>query len=120
MQVHPYTYRNENAFLHLDFHQDPYQEYEFWVQKMGVDGLFTDFPGSLHIYQEMTSPLQPKDSSDDGNATSLLHKIALMVSSYKVWGGDNPTPVSENLRFINNAMFFVHYYLHLASFPPVT
>ncbi|GAB2270130.1 Glycerophosphodiester phosphodiesterase gdpd6 [Dionaea muscipula] len=62
LQVHPYTYRNENQFLHLDFKQDPYDEYEYWINMMGVDGLFTDFTGSLHQYQEWASPLDAKNS----------------------------------------------------------
>ncbi|KAG7554544.1 Glycerophosphodiester phosphodiesterase domain [Arabidopsis suecica] len=57
LQVHPYTYRNENQFLHLEFNQDPYLEYDYWLNKIGVDGLFTDFTGSLHNYQELKSPL---------------------------------------------------------------
>ncbi|XP_023637698.1 LOW QUALITY PROTEIN: glycerophosphodiester phosphodiesterase GDPD6 [Capsella rubella] len=57
LQVHPYTYRNENQFLHLEFNQDPYLEYDYWLNKIGVDGLFTDFTGSLHNYQELRSPL---------------------------------------------------------------
>ncbi|KAB2633607.1 glycerophosphoryl diester phosphodiesterase 3 [Pyrus ussuriensis x Pyrus communis] len=76
LQVHPYTYRNENSFLHLNFHQDPYAEYNYWINEIGVDGLFTDFTGSLHNFQEWTS-------FNDKNASSLLHKIASMVSSYK-------------------------------------
>lgn len=60
LQVHPYTFRNENSFLHLDFHQDPYVEYDYWINKIGIDGLFTDFTGSLHKFQEWTSPLSPK------------------------------------------------------------
>ena len=79
IQVHPYTYRNENMFLHFNFNQDPYQEYEFWIHNMGVDGLFTDFTGSLYNYQEWSSPLTPKDSR---NATALLHKLAVLVSTY--------------------------------------
>ncbi|EMS62682.1 Glycerophosphoryl diester phosphodiesterase [Triticum urartu] len=67
LQVHPYTYRNENQFLHFDFHQDPYAEYDFWINTMGVDGLFTDFAGSVHKYQELKSP-HPKDAT----ANSLL------------------------------------------------
>ncbi|CAN1795932.1 Glycerophosphodiester phosphodiesterase GDPD6 [Linum perenne] len=78
LQVHPYTYRNENKYLHFDFNQDPYQEYEYWINKMGVDGLFTDFTGTLHRYQELTSPL-----SNDDNNTSVLHKIALLVTSFR-------------------------------------
>ncbi|XP_078430172.1 glycerophosphodiester phosphodiesterase GDPD6-like isoform X1 [Wolffia australiana] len=79
LQVHPYTYRNENQFLHLDFHQDPYAEYEFWINQVGVDGLFTDFTGSLHKYQQWASPQPPADSS----ANSLLHQIALLTEAYR-------------------------------------
>jgi glycerophosphoryl diester phosphodiesterase len=57
LQVHPYTYRNENKYLHFDFHQDPYQEYSYWIHNISVDGLFTDFVGTLHLYQQWTSPL---------------------------------------------------------------
>ncbi|KAG8055313.1 hypothetical protein GUJ93_ZPchr0001g31219 [Zizania palustris] len=62
LQVHPYTYRNENRFLHFNFHQDPYDEYGFWINNMGVDGLFTDFTEALHRYQELISP-HPKDET---------------------------------------------------------
>ncbi|KAG4942706.1 hypothetical protein JHK84_046797 [Glycine max] len=77
LQVHPYTYRNEFPFLHFNFSQDPYMEYDYWINKIGVDGLFTDFTGSLHRYQEWTS--NHKDDDDK----NLLHKIALLVSSYE-------------------------------------
>ncbi|KAL5987868.1 Glycerophosphodiester phosphodiesterase domain-containing protein 5 [Asimina triloba] len=52
LQVHPYTYRNEYMFLHWNFCQDPYKEYDYWINTIGVDGLFTDFTGSLHMFQE--------------------------------------------------------------------
>ncbi|XAR65539.1 Glycerophosphodiester phosphodiesterase [Bertholletia excelsa] len=78
LQVHPYTYRNENSFLHLNFSQDPYVEYDFWINKIGVDGLFTDFTGSLHRFQEWTSPL----SRDNEDASAVLHKIESMLSKY--------------------------------------
>lgn len=80
--MHPYTYRNENIWLHLNFHQDPYAEYDYWINKIGVDGLFTDFTGSLHNFQEWSSPLT-KHGGDDDSAAELLHKIALLISSYK-------------------------------------
>jgi len=78
LQVHPYTYRNENQFLHFNFHQDPYAEYDFWINTVGVDGLFTDFTGSLHRYQELTSPHRK-----DETANSLLVKISQMISAYE-------------------------------------
>ena len=51
--VHPYTFRNENAFLPLDFRigdqpaaiGDFEAEYRLFFG-LGVDGLFSDFPGS--------------------------------------------------------------------------
>jgi glycerophosphoryl diester phosphodiesterase len=55
LQVHPYTYRNENEFLHFNFRQDPYAEYDYWINDVGVDGLFTDFPASLRRFQEWTA-----------------------------------------------------------------
>jgi glycerophosphoryl diester phosphodiesterase len=55
LQVHPYTYRNENRFLHYNFKQDPYAEYDYWLNDVGVDGLFTDFPASLRRFQEWTT-----------------------------------------------------------------
>ncbi|KAL1824969.1 hypothetical protein ACET3Z_011747 [Daucus carota] len=78
LQVHPYTFRNENLFLHYNYSQDPYLEYDYWINEVGVDGLFTDFTGSLHRYQEWTSP-----SISDDDASTLLHKIASMVSKYR-------------------------------------
>ncbi|KAF6165045.1 hypothetical protein GIB67_000629 [Kingdonia uniflora] len=79
LQVHPYTFRNENQYLHCDFHQDPYVEYDYWLNKIKVDGLFTDFTGSVHRFQDWTNPPLPKD---DNNAATLLHKIGMMLSSY--------------------------------------
>lgn len=60
LQIHPYTFRNENKYLHFNFLQDPYVEYEYWLSKVGVDGLFTDFTGTLHRYQQCTTPYQMK------------------------------------------------------------
>lgn len=79
LQVHPYTFRNENQFLHFNFSQDPYNEYDYWINKIGIDGLFTDFTGSLHQYQEWTSPFMPGEEG----AAKLLNKITLMISKYR-------------------------------------
>ena len=41
--VHPYTFRNEPVFLSPDYQLDPIAEYvQFY--RLGVDGLFSDFP----------------------------------------------------------------------------
>lgn len=43
LKVHPYTFRSETKYLLADYNNDPSAEYyEFF--KLGVDGLFTDFP----------------------------------------------------------------------------
>ncbi|GJN24096.1 hypothetical protein PR202_gb11814 [Eleusine coracana subsp. coracana] len=65
LEVHPYTFRNENVFLHFDFHQDPYVEYEYWLHEIRVDGLFTDFTGSLHKYQEWTRPYRKEKKAEE-------------------------------------------------------
>ncbi|KAL8150631.1 hypothetical protein V2J09_020439 [Rumex salicifolius] len=66
LQVHPYTYRLENQYIHFEFHQDPYEEFDYWINKMGVDGLFTDFPGALHNFQKWSSPLKQEIAGKDG------------------------------------------------------
>lgn len=77
--MHPYTFQNENQYLHFNFSQDPYNEYDYWINKIGVDGLFTDFTGSLHQYQEWTSPFMPGEEG----AAKLLNKITLMISKFR-------------------------------------
>ncbi|KAI7733301.1 hypothetical protein M8C21_025291 [Ambrosia artemisiifolia] len=79
LQVHPYTYRNENQYLHFNFSEDPYMEYDYWINTIGVDGLFTDFTGSLHRYQEWTSP-----SPGKVDATKLLQNIAKMIRKFEI------------------------------------
>lgn len=79
LQVHPYTYRDENQFLHFNFDEDAYKEYDYWINKIGVDGLFTDFTGSFHQFQQWTSP-QPKN---DDSASALLRQIASMLVNYR-------------------------------------
>ncbi|MDJ0620193.1 MAG: glycerophosphodiester phosphodiesterase [Calothrix sp. MO_192.B10] len=41
--VHVWTFRNEDAFLPLDFQGNPQGEYEEFF-KLGIDGVFSDFP----------------------------------------------------------------------------
>ncbi|XVE74348.1 hypothetical protein DITRI_Ditri12bG0010000 [Diplodiscus trichospermus] len=77
LQVHPYTFRNENLFLHFNFNQDPYEECDYWINKIKADGIFTDFAGSFHNFQEWTA------HHGESGASKLLHKIAKLISSYK-------------------------------------
>jgi glycerophosphoryl diester phosphodiesterase len=45
LQVHPWTFRDEDSFLPADLHGDPEAEYEPFL-RLGVDALFTDFPAT--------------------------------------------------------------------------
>ncbi|KAI3825625.1 hypothetical protein L1987_07141 [Smallanthus sonchifolius] len=78
LQVHPYTFRNENQYLHFNFCEDPYMEFDYWINTIGVDGLFTDFAGSLHHYQEWTS-----QSPGKVDATKLLKNISKMIRKFE-------------------------------------
>ncbi|KAL0865702.1 hypothetical protein Bca101_044820 [Brassica carinata] len=96
LQVHPYTYRNENKYLHLNFSQDPYKEYEYWINEIGVDGLFTDFTGSLHNYQEWTSPLSATSSK-----TALGSNCFIGPS------------LSKGLKYHSASLLFIVFYIIL-------
>ncbi|XP_051134824.1 glycerophosphodiester phosphodiesterase GDPD6-like isoform X1 [Andrographis paniculata] len=76
LQVHPYTFRNENKYLHFNFSEDPYNEFDYWINKIGVDGLFTDFTGSFHQYQEWTSP-------PEVNFHKLVDNIVAMIAGFR-------------------------------------
>ncbi len=43
--VHPYTFRNEQMFLSPTYQESPENEYADYFN-LGVDGLFSDFPGT--------------------------------------------------------------------------
>lgn len=52
LKVHAYTFRNENKYLAWNYTQDPYTEYETFLQ-VPIDGYFTDFPASLKKFLDM-------------------------------------------------------------------
>jgi glycerophosphoryl diester phosphodiesterase len=43
LQVHPYTFRDEEKYLTVDYEGDPIAEYRQFYE-LGVDGVFSDFP----------------------------------------------------------------------------
>ncbi|MBE9177936.1 glycerophosphodiester phosphodiesterase [Oculatella sp. LEGE 06141] len=43
--VHPYTFRNEERYLTVDYDGNPFTEYEQFYN-LGVDGVFSDFPAT--------------------------------------------------------------------------
>ncbi len=66
MKVHVYTFRNENHHLRWDYGQDPYVEYQTFLD-LGVDGFFTDFPGSLRRFLD---------------AKAQEYRLALSIASF--------------------------------------
>ena len=52
MKVHVFTFRNENSNLAWDYGQDPWKEYDLYMD-LGVDGYFTDFPATLDRYLDV-------------------------------------------------------------------
>ncbi|MFN6471318.1 MAG: glycerophosphodiester phosphodiesterase [Nostoc sp. SerVER01] len=66
--VHAWTFRNEDHFLPLDFQGNPQGEYELFF-KLGIDGVFSDYPDTAYTVNEnlrfkfySDSPLPPSHS----------------------------------------------------------
>ena len=66
--VHPYTFRNEDVYLASDYNGNPELEYEQFFE-LGVDGLFSDFPGTAF---EVASRLYPSSAADPLMGVGLL------------------------------------------------
>ena len=52
LKVHAFTFRNEDKYLAWNYTQDPYNEYQTFLNTK-IDGYFTDFPGSLKRFLDM-------------------------------------------------------------------
>lgn len=64
LQVHPYTFRNEERYLTVEEDgtlQTPEEEYR-QVIELGVDGFFTDFPGTAAYVVGSLAPLVDDDA----------------------------------------------------------
>jgi glycerophosphoryl diester phosphodiesterase/secreted PhoX family phosphatase len=63
--VHAYTFRNEGRFLAADYQGNPNKEFEQFIS-LGVDGYFTDFPGTGDMVRDqitsdtVNSPQNPE------------------------------------------------------------
>jgi len=66
--VHAYTFRNEDFFLAPDYQGNPELEYEQFFS-LGLDGLFTDFPGTGF---EVANRLYPLTAADPLLGVGLL------------------------------------------------
>jgi glycerophosphoryl diester phosphodiesterase len=66
--VHPYTFRDEDRYLALNYNGDPTLEYEQFFS-LGIDGMFTDFPGTAF---EVADRLYPVTAVDPLAGVGLL------------------------------------------------
>ena len=81
--VHTYTFRNESRFLASDYNNNPEAEYRQFIN-LGVDGYFTDFPGTGDIVRDRITDTQvrspqnpvvlstPKFNTIDGKAPIVI------------------------------------------------
>jgi glycerophosphoryl diester phosphodiesterase len=81
--VNPYTFRNEGRYLAADYNGNPAEEYKQFIN-LGVDGYFTDFPGTGDLVRDqitgdfVRSPQNPdvlaktEFNTLDGNAPIVI------------------------------------------------
>lgn len=59
LQVHIWTFRNEDYFLPLDFQGNPHREYELFFN-LGIDGVFSDFADHAVAVRDRIFPTAQK------------------------------------------------------------
>jgi glycerophosphoryl diester phosphodiesterase len=67
MEVHVFSFRNEDKKLLFEYGQDPYNEYQKFLD-LEIDGFFTDFPATANLF--INGELG-KNTRNDFAATSL-------------------------------------------------
>ncbi|MBD2037571.1 esterase-like activity of phytase family protein [Leptolyngbya sp. FACHB-321] len=73
--VHPYTFRNEGRFLASNYQGNPAKEFEQFIN-LGVDGYFTDFPGTGDLVRDqITSPFVRSPQNPDVLATTEFNTL---------------------------------------------
>jgi len=79
-KVHPWTLRNEDQFLAWDFQQDVHRAFDHFLT-LGVDGLFTDFPGTMADHLDVLYKLDERTSTGASfGDNSLLYKFVILFT----------------------------------------
>jgi glycerophosphoryl diester phosphodiesterase len=93
LKVHLYTLRNEPRFLASDYGGNPQKEFEQFIQ-LGVDGYFTDFPGTGDLVRDqITSPVVRSPQNPDVLKTpefGTLNGKAPIVIGHRGASGERP------------------------------
>ena len=91
--VHPYTFRNEGRFLASNYQGNPAKEFEQFIS-LGVDGYFTDFPGTGNLVRDqITSPFVRSPQNPDVLATTKFNTLdgkAPIVIGHRGASGERP------------------------------
>ncbi|MDD1462208.1 phytase, partial [Dolichospermum sp. ST_sed2] len=108
--VHPYTFRNESRSLASNYNNNPELEYRQFIN-LGVDGYFTDFPGTGDLVRDQITTNQVRSPQ---NPTVLsvpkfdtLTGLAPVVIGHRGASGERPehTLASYKLAIAQGADF---------------
>jgi glycerophosphoryl diester phosphodiesterase len=91
--VHAYTFRNEARRLASDYNGNPAEEYKAFINA-GVDGFFTDFPGTADLVRDqIVAPVVRSPDNPDvlkQPSFNTLDKKAPIVIGHRGASGDRP------------------------------
>ncbi len=108
--VHPYTFRNESRYLASNYNNNPELEFRQFIN-LGVDGYFTDFPGTGDLVRDEITTNQVRSPQ---NPTVLsvpkfdtLTGLAPVVIGHRGASGERPehTLASYKLAIAQGADF---------------
>ena len=81
LDVHAFTFRNEDEKLLFEYGQDPYNEFETFLN-LGIDGYFTDFPATAKRFLDTASNNTSNNASFKyPSQLTLLFSFFLYTSS---------------------------------------
>ncbi|WP_245894986.1 phytase [Nostoc cycadae] len=99
--VHPYTFRNEGGFLASDYNGDPQAEFRQFIN-LGVDGYFTDFPGTGDLVRDQLTGefVRSPQNPDVRNLQEFntLSGNAPLVIGHRGASGSRPEHTLESYR----------------------
>lgn len=91
--VHAYTFRNEGRFLASNYNNNPELEYRQFIQ-LGVDGYFTDFPGTGDLVRDQITGAFVRSPQNPGVLSrpefNTLNGQTPLVLGHRGASGDRP------------------------------
>ncbi|MBS9386349.1 MAG: esterase-like activity of phytase family protein [Dolichospermum sp. BR01] len=91
--VHPYTFRNESQYLASNYNNNPELEFRQFIN-LGVDGYFTDFPGTGDLVRDQITDTQVRSPQNpvvlSKPVFSTIDGKAPLVIGHRGASGDRP------------------------------